>query len=211
MLALLYPICADINCTSFPSSKQALIAENFKFTDGCRGCSAVLTPRKPFGFCQGLSRFAIHVYNACFDGYPSRRMTSAIDCVASYIASAFSFCSLVYIIPSFPPVQDFVRRLQPAPKCQAETQVPPASALRSAASRQYCPLYGRHRTEVFFQTYPTWTPSLSAPAAFRRSNKSDHAENYCLHLQSKQADCTIFRSGCQDIVGCFCRTLNRKT
>ena len=59
---------------------------------------------------QGFSRFAIHVYNACFDGYPSRRMTSAIDCVASYIASAFSFCSLVYIIPSFPPVQDFVRR-----------------------------------------------------------------------------------------------------
>ena len=37
-------------------------------------------------------------------------MTSAIDCVASYIASAFSFCSLVYIIPSFPPVQDYVRR-----------------------------------------------------------------------------------------------------
>ena len=92
------------------SSKQVLIAEIFKFTDGCRGCSAVLTPRKPFGFCQGLSRFAIHVYNACFDGYPNRRMTSAIDCVASYIASAFSFCSLVYIIPSFPPVQDFVRR-----------------------------------------------------------------------------------------------------
>ena len=111
MLALLYPICADIHCTSFPSSKQALIAEIFKFTDGCRGCSAVLTPRKPFGFCQGLSRFAIHVYNACFDGYPSRRMTSAMDCVASYIASAFPFCSLVYIIPSFPPVQDFVRRL----------------------------------------------------------------------------------------------------
>ena len=71
----------------------------------------MLTPRKPFGFCQGLSRFAIHVYNACFDGYPSRRMTSAMDCVASYIASAFSFCSLVYIIPSFPPVQDFVRRV----------------------------------------------------------------------------------------------------
>lgn len=110
MLALLYPICADINCTSFPSSKQALIAEIFKFTDGCRGCSAVLTLRKPFGFCQGLSRFAIHVYNACFDGYPNRRMTSAIDCVASYIASAFSFCSLVYIIPSFFPVQDYVRR-----------------------------------------------------------------------------------------------------
>lgn len=110
MLALLYPICADIDCTSFPSSKQALIAEIFKFTDGCRGCSAVLTPRKPFGFCQGLSRFAIHAYNACFDGYPNRRMTSAIDCVASYIASAFSFCSLVYIIPSFLPVQDFVRR-----------------------------------------------------------------------------------------------------
>lgn len=83
------------------SSKQVLIAEIFKFTDGCHGCSAVLTPRKPFGFCQGLSRFAIHVYNACFDEYPSRRMTSAIDCVASYIASAFSFCSLVYIIPSF--------------------------------------------------------------------------------------------------------------
>ena len=110
MLALLYPICADIDCTSFPSSKQALIAENFKFTDGCRGCSAVLTPRKPFGFCQGLSRFAIHVYNACFDGYPNRRMTSAMDCVASYIASAFSLCSLVYIIPSFLPVQVFVRR-----------------------------------------------------------------------------------------------------
>ena len=91
------------------SSKQVLIAEIFKFTDGCHGCSAVLTPRKPFGFCQGLSRFAIHVYNACFDGYPSRRMTSAMDCVASYIASAFSFCSLVYIIPSFLPVQDFVR------------------------------------------------------------------------------------------------------
>lgn len=92
------------------SSKQVLIAEIFKFTDGCHGCSAVLTPRKPFGFCQGISRFAIHVYNACFDGYPSRRMTSAMDCVASYIASAFSFCSLVYIIPSFLPVQDFVRR-----------------------------------------------------------------------------------------------------
>ena len=44
------------------SSKQVLIAEIFKFTDGCHGCSAVLTPRKPFGFCQGLSRFAIHVY-----------------------------------------------------------------------------------------------------------------------------------------------------
>lgn len=44
------------------SSKQVLIAEIFKFTDGCRGCSAVLTPRKPVGFCQGLSRFAIHVY-----------------------------------------------------------------------------------------------------------------------------------------------------
>ena len=44
------------------SSKQVLIAEIFKFTDGCRGYSAVLTPRKPFGFCQGLSRFAIHVY-----------------------------------------------------------------------------------------------------------------------------------------------------
>ena len=103
MLALLYPICADMNCTAFPSSKQALIAEIFKFTDGCRGCSAVLTPRKPFGFCQGLSRFAIHVYNACFDGYPSRRMTSAMDCVASYIASAFSFCSLVYINPFLSP------------------------------------------------------------------------------------------------------------
>lgn len=92
------------------SSKQVLIAEIFKFTDGCHGCSAVLTPRKPFGFCQGISRFAIHVYNACFDGYPSRRMTSAMDCVASYIASAFSFCSPVYIIPSFLHVQDFVRR-----------------------------------------------------------------------------------------------------
>ena len=44
------------------SSKQVLIAEIFKFTDGCRGYSAVLTPRKPVGFCQGLSRFAIHVY-----------------------------------------------------------------------------------------------------------------------------------------------------
>ena len=44
------------------SSKQVLIAEIFKFTDGCRGCSAVLTPRKPFGFCQGLSRFATHAY-----------------------------------------------------------------------------------------------------------------------------------------------------
>ena len=114
MLTLLYPICADMNCTSFPSSKQALIAEFFKFTDGCRGCSAVLTPRKPFGFCQSLSRFAIHVYNACFDGYPNRRMTSVIDCVVSYIASAFSFCSLVYIIPSFLSVQDFVRRPVPA-------------------------------------------------------------------------------------------------
>lgn len=92
------------------SSKQVLIAEIFKFTDGCRRYSAVLTPRKPVGFCQGLSRFAIHAYNACFDGYPSRRMTSAMDCVASYIASAFSFCSLVYIIPSFLPVQDYVRR-----------------------------------------------------------------------------------------------------
>ena len=37
-------------------------------------------------------------------------MTSVIDCVVSYIASAFSFCSLVYIIPSFLHVQDFVRR-----------------------------------------------------------------------------------------------------
>ena len=37
-------------------------------------------------------------------------MTSAVDCVASYIASAFSFCSPVYIIHSFLPVQDFVRR-----------------------------------------------------------------------------------------------------
>lgn len=83
------------------SSKQVLIAVIFKFTDRCRRYSAVLTLRKPFGFCQGLSRFAIHVYNACFDGYPSRRMTSAMDCVASYIASAFSFCSLVYIIPFF--------------------------------------------------------------------------------------------------------------
>ena len=44
------------------SSKQVLIAEIFKFTDGCHGCSAVLTPRKPFGFCPGLSRFAIHAY-----------------------------------------------------------------------------------------------------------------------------------------------------
>ena len=83
------------------SSKQALIAVLFKFTDRCRGYSAVLTPRKPFGFCQGLSRFATHAYNACFNGYPSRRMTSAMDCVASYIASAFSFCSLAYIIPFF--------------------------------------------------------------------------------------------------------------
>ena len=95
----------------FALFKTSPDAEIFKFTDGCHGCSAVLTPRKPFGFCQGLSRFAIHVYNACFDGYPSRRMTSAMDCVASYIASAFSFCSLVYIIPSFLPVQDFVRRV----------------------------------------------------------------------------------------------------
>ena len=41
-------------------------------------------------------------------------MTSAMDCVASYIASAFSFCSPVYIIPSFLPVQDFVRRASQA-------------------------------------------------------------------------------------------------
>ena len=41
-------------------------------------------------------------------------MTSAMDCVASYIASAFSCCSLVHIIPSFLPVQDFVRRTVPA-------------------------------------------------------------------------------------------------
>ena len=45
-----------------------------------------------------------------FIGYPSRRMTSVIDCVVSYIAIAFSFCFLVYIIPSFLSVQDFVRR-----------------------------------------------------------------------------------------------------
>lgn len=46
-----------------------------------------------------------------FIGYPSRRMTSVIDCVVSYIAIAFSFCFLVYIIPSFLSVQDFVRRV----------------------------------------------------------------------------------------------------
>ena len=45
-----------------------------------------------------------------FIGYLSRRMTSVIDCVVSYIAIAFSFCFLVYIIPSFLSVQDFVRR-----------------------------------------------------------------------------------------------------
>lgn len=49
-----------------------------------------------------------------FIGYPSRRMTSVIDCVVSYIAIAFSFCFLVYIIPSFLSVQDFVRRPVPA-------------------------------------------------------------------------------------------------
>ena len=43
-----------------------------------------------------------------------RRMTSVIDCVVSYIASAFSFFSLVHIIPSFLSVQDFVRRPVPA-------------------------------------------------------------------------------------------------
>ena len=46
-----------------------------------------------------------------FIGYPSRRMTSVIDCVVSYIASAFSFFSLVHIIPSFLSVQNFVRRV----------------------------------------------------------------------------------------------------
>ena len=46
-----------------------------------------------------------------FIGYLSRRMTSVIDCVVSYIAIAFSFCFLVYIIPSFLSVQDFVRRV----------------------------------------------------------------------------------------------------
>lgn len=45
-----------------------------------------------------------------FIGYPSRRMTSVIDCVVSYIAIAFSFFSLVHIIPSFLSVQDFVCR-----------------------------------------------------------------------------------------------------
>ena len=49
-----------------------------------------------------------------FIGYPSRRMTSVIDCVASYIAIAFSFFSLAHIIPSFLSVQDFVRRPVPA-------------------------------------------------------------------------------------------------
>ena len=46
----------------FALFKTSPDAEIFKFTDGCHGCSAVLTPRKPFGFCQGLSRLAIHVY-----------------------------------------------------------------------------------------------------------------------------------------------------
>ena len=32
ILVRLYPIFADINCTSFPSSKQAFIADNFKAT-----------------------------------------------------------------------------------------------------------------------------------------------------------------------------------
>lgn len=45
-----------------------------------------------------------------FIGYPRRRMTSVIDCVVSYIAIAFSFFSLVHIIPSFLSVQDFVCR-----------------------------------------------------------------------------------------------------
>ena len=49
-----------------------------------------------------------------FLGYPSRRMTSVIDCVVSYIAIAFSFFSLVHIIPSFLSVQDFVRKPVPA-------------------------------------------------------------------------------------------------
>ena len=49
-----------------------------------------------------------------FIGYLSRRMTSVIDCVVSYIAIAFSFFSLVHIIPSFLSVQDFVRRSVPA-------------------------------------------------------------------------------------------------
>lgn len=49
-----------------------------------------------------------------FIGYLSRRMTSVIDCVVSYIAIAFSFFSLVHIIPSFLSVQDFVRRPVPA-------------------------------------------------------------------------------------------------
>ena len=40
-------------------------------------------------------------------------MTSVIDCVVSYIAISFSFFSLVYIIPSFLSVQDFVRRPVP--------------------------------------------------------------------------------------------------
>ena len=46
-----------------------------------------------------------------FIGYPSRRMTSVIDRVVSYIAIAFSFFSLVHIIPSFLPVRDYVRRV----------------------------------------------------------------------------------------------------
>ena len=73
------------------SSKQVLIAEIFKFTDGCRGYSAVLTPRKPVGFCQGLSRFAIHVvHNPFLFSFPSRIM------YAPYVpqASSISPCPL---------------------------------------------------------------------------------------------------------------------
>ena len=77
------------------SSKQVLIAEIFKFTDGCHGCSAVLTPRKPVGFCQGISRFATHAYIIPFFSFLSRIMSAgptpiSITTKKGILSNAFS-------------------------------------------------------------------------------------------------------------------------
>ena len=68
ILVRLYPIFSDINCTSFPSSKQAFIADNFNSAEGWRGCSAVFIPWKDFRLIHGLFLFTIQVYIACLYG-----------------------------------------------------------------------------------------------------------------------------------------------
>lgn len=73
------------------SSKQVLIAEIFKFTDGCRGCSAVLTPAKTVWLLPRLIAICYPcVHNPFLFSFPSRIM------YAPYVpqASSISPCPL---------------------------------------------------------------------------------------------------------------------